>query len=150
MMDFRAEESGCGSDAPCGLGTFQNISVEDYREHKMHGEHYEITQENADIINNARKAGGRISPSAQRGTRVIETVAKGDGTMVAQKGVTCVLWTSYHYKVADGLLTNFHWPKSSLILLVAAFTAGKTHSPLSLCGGHKLHLFSHGDGMLIL
>lgn len=135
-----------------GPGTFQNISVEDFREHKMHGEHYEITEENAEIINSARRAGGRIVPIGTTSTRVIETVAKDDGTICAQKGVTyAFFYPGYHYKIADGLLTNFHWPKSSLILLVAAFYGREnTLAAYHYAVEHKLHLFSYGDGMLIL
>lgn len=135
-----------------GPGTFQNISEEDFREHKMHGEHYELTQENADIINNARKAGGRIVPIGTTSTRVIETIAAEDGTLKAETGVThAFFYPGYRYKITDGLLTNFHWPKSSLILLVAAFYGREnTLAAYKYAVEHQLHLFSYGDGMLIL
>ena len=135
-----------------GPGTFQNISEEDFRLHKMHGEHYELTEENAQIINSARKAGGRIVPVGTTSTRVIETIAKDDGTLVPQKGIThAFFYPGSRYKIADGLLTNFHWPKSSLILLVAAFYGReKTLEAYRYAVEHGLHLFSYGDGMLIL
>ena len=135
-----------------GPGTFQNISVEDFTQHKMHGEHYELTQENADIINNARKAGGRIVPIGTTSTRVIETIAAEDGTLKAETGVThAFFYPGYRYKITDGLLTNFHWPKSSLILLVAAFYGREnTLAAYKYAVEHQLHLFSYGDGMLIL
>lgn len=135
-----------------GPGTFQNISEEDFRKHKMHGEHYELTAENAEIINAARKAGGRIVPIGTTSTRVIETIARDDGTLVPQTGVThAFFYPGYRYKVADGLLTNFHWPKSSLILLVSAFYGREnTLAAYRYAVENRLHLFSYGDGMLIL
>ena len=135
-----------------GPGTFQNIATENFREHKMHGEHYELTQENADIINGARQNGGRIVPIGTTSTRVIETIAQEDGTLSAQTGVThAFFYPGYRYKIADGLLTNFHWPKSSLILLVAAFYGREnTLAAYKYAVEHRLHLFSYGDGMLIL
>lgn len=135
-----------------GPGTFQNIAEDDYRLHKMHGEHYELTQENAEKINAAKRNGGRIVPIGTTSTRVIETIAKDDGTLEAQSGVThAFFYPGYRYKIADGLLTNFHWPKSSLILLVAAFYGReKTLAAYRYAVEHRLHLFSYGDGMLIL
>ena len=135
-----------------GPGTFQNISEEDFRKHKMHGEHYELTQENADIINQAKKNGGRIVPIGTTSTRVIETIADENGFLVPQTGVThAFFYPGYRYKIVDGLLTNFHWPKSSLILLVAAFYGREnTLAAYRYAVEHQLHLFSYGDGMLIL
>lgn len=135
-----------------GPGTFQNISEEDFRNHQMHGEHYELTEENAELINESRKAGGRIVPIGTTSTRVIETVAAEDGTLKAQTGVThAFFYPGYRYKIANGILTNFHWPKSSLILLVAAFYGReKTLAAYHYAVEHGLHLFSYGDGMLIL
>lgn len=135
-----------------GPGTFQNISEEDFRNHQMHGEHYELTEENAELINESRRAGGRIVPIGTTSTRVIETVAAEDGTLKAQTGVThAFFYPGYRYKIANGILTNFHWPKSSLILLVAAFYGReKTLAAYHYAVEHGLHLFSYGDGMLIL
>ncbi len=135
-----------------GPGTFQNISEEDFRNHQMHGEHYELTEENAELINESRKAGGRIVPIGTTSTRVIETVAAEDGTLKAQTGIThAFFYPGYRYKIANGILTNFHWPKSSLILLVAAFYGReKTLAAYHYAVEHGLHLFSYGDGMLIL
>lgn len=135
-----------------GPGTFQNISEEDFRKHKMHGEHYVLTGENAEIINSAKRNGGRIVPIGTTSTRVIETVADDNGILREQSGVThAFFFPGYRYKVTDGLLTNFHWPKSSLILLVAAFYGReRTLAAYKYAVEHKLHLFSYGDGMLIL
>ena len=135
-----------------GPGTFQNISVEDFTQHKMHGEHYELTQENADIINAAKAAGGRIVTVGTTSTRVVETIADENGTVQAQKGVThAFFYPGYRYKIVDGLMTNFHWPKSSLILLVSAFYGREnTLAAYKMAVENRMKLFSYGDGMLIL
>lgn len=135
-----------------GPGTFQNIAVEDFREHKMHAERFCLTAENAAIINEARKNGGRIVPVGTTSTRVLETVALDDGTLEAREGVTrAFIYPGYRYKVVDGLLTNFHWPKSSLILLVAAlYGRENTLAAYKQAVENKMKLFSYGDGMLIL
>lgn len=135
-----------------GPGTFQNISVEDFRQHKMHGEHYELTKENADIINKAKREGGRIVTVGTTSTRVVETIADANGFLKPQKGVTyAFFYPGYKYKLIDGLLTNFHWPKSSLILLVSAFYGREnTLEAYKMAVENKLKLFSYGDGMLIL
>ncbi|MDR1759654.1 MAG: tRNA preQ1(34) S-adenosylmethionine ribosyltransferase-isomerase QueA [Fibrobacter sp.] len=135
-----------------GLGTFQNISAEDYRKHQMHGEHYEITEENAQMINRAKQNGGRIISVGTTCTRVLESVAADNGFLTAQTGVTrAFIYPGYRFKVIDGLLTNFHWPKSSLILLVSAFYGKEqTLEAYRFAVENKLKLFSYGDGMLIL
>lgn len=135
-----------------GPGTFQNISVEDFREHKMHGEFYELTEENARIINGVKEAGGRIITVGTTSTRVLETIATGIGKVEAQKGIThAFIYPGYEYKIVDGLLTNFHWPKSSLILLVAAlFGKENTLAAYAQAVENEMKLFSYGDGMLIL
>lgn len=135
-----------------GPGTFQNISVEDFTQHKMHGEHYELTKENADIINKAKREGGRIVTVGTTSTRVIETIADANGFLKPQKGITyAFFYPGYKYKIIDGLLTNFHWPKSSLILLVSAFYGREnTLTAYKMAVENKLKLFSYGDGMLIL
>ncbi len=135
-----------------GPGTFQNISAEDFTQHKMHGEHYELTEENARIINNAKADGGRIITVGTTSTRVVETIADENGILRAETGVThAFFYPGYRYKVIDGLLTNFHWPKSSLILLVSAFYGREnTLEAYRLAVENKMKLFSYGDGMLIL
>ena len=135
-----------------GPGTFQNISVEDFTQHKMHGEHYELTEENARIINEAKASGGRIVTVGTTSTRVVETIADDNGIVRAQSGVThAFFYPGYRYKIVDGLMTNFHWPKSSLILLVSAFYGREnTLAAYRMAVENKLKLFSYGDGMLIL
>lgn len=135
-----------------GPGTFQNISVEDFTQHKMHGEHYELTEENARIINEVKAAGGRVVTVGTTSTRVVETIADDNGVVRAQSGVThAFFYPGYRYKIVDGLLTNFHWPKSSLILLVSAFYGREnTLAAYKIAVENRLKLFSYGDGMLIL
>lgn len=135
-----------------GPGTFQNISVEDFTQHKMHGEHYELTKENAEIVNKAKREGGRIVTVGTTSTRVVETIADANGIVRAQSGVThAFFYPGYRYKIVDGLLTNFHWPKSSLILLVSAFYGREnTLAAYKMAVENKMKLFSYGDGMLIL
>ena len=118
----------------------------------MHGEHYELTKENADIINKAKRDGGRIVTVGTTSTRVVETIADANGFLKPQKGVTyAFFYPGYKYKLIDGLLTNFHWPKSSLILLVSAFYGREnTLAAYKMAVENKMKLFSYGDGMLIL
>ena len=135
-----------------GPGTFQNISVENFTEHKMHGERYILTEENAEKINQAKRSGGRIVTVGTTSTRVLETIADENGLLSAQEGIThAFIYPGYRYKIVDGLLTNFHWPKSSLILLVSAFYGREnTLAAYAQAVANKMKLFSYGDGMLIL
>jgi S-adenosylmethionine:tRNA ribosyltransferase-isomerase len=111
----------------------------------MHGEHYDLTRENADIINNARAQGGRIITVGTTSTRVLETIAAEDGSLIAQSGVThAFIYPGYRYKIVDGLLTNFHWPKSSLILLVSAlYGRENTLEAYAYAVSQKMKLFSY-------
>jgi S-adenosylmethionine:tRNA ribosyltransferase-isomerase len=135
-----------------GPGTFQNIQTDDFREHKMHGERYVLSQEAAATIGEAKRMGGRVICVGTTSTRVLESVAREDGSLEAQEGVThAFIYPGYRFKVVDGLLTNFHWPRSSLILLVSAFLGrDRTLEAYQFAVNHQLKLFSYGDGMLIL
>lgn len=135
-----------------GPGTFQNIQADDFREHKMHGERFVLSEVAATMINTCRRNGGRVICVGTTSSRVLETVATPDGVLCAQEGVThAFIYPGYSWKVVDGLLTNFHWPKSSLILLVSAFLGkDRTLEAYRYAVAHKLSLFSYGDGMLIL
>jgi S-adenosylmethionine:tRNA ribosyltransferase-isomerase len=135
-----------------GPGTFQNIQAEDFREHKMHGERFDLCEEAAQTINACRKKGGRVICVGTTSTRVLETVADDQGVLCAKSGVThAFIYPGYRWKTVNGLLTNFHWPKSSLILLVSAFL-GKERTMVAyrFAVESRLGLFSYGDGMLIL
>lgn len=135
-----------------GPGTFQNISVEDFTKHQMHGERYILTEENAEKINKAKASNGRIITVGTTSTRVLETIADDSGILRACEGTThAFIYPGYRYKIVDGLLTNFHWPKSSLILLVSAFYGREnTLAAYAEAVEQKMKLFSYGDGMLIL
>ena len=102
-----------------GLGTFRPVSVENVEEHVMHTEHYEVSQEAADIINETRKSGGRIIAVGTTSVRTLETVAEDNGTMKAEIGDTSIfIYPGYKFKVTDSIITNFHLPESTLLMLV--------------------------------
>ena len=135
-----------------GPGTFQNIAVENFTEPQMHGERYILTEENAKKINQAKSNGGRIITVGTTSTRVLETIADENGNLSAQEGIThAFIYPGYRYKIVDGLITNFHWPKSSLILLVSAFYGREnTLNAYNEAVKAKMKLFSYGDGMFII
>ena len=99
-----------------GLGTFRPVSVENVEEHVMHTEHYEVSQEAADIINETRKSGGRIIAVGTTSVRTLETVAEDNGTMKAEIGDTSIfIYPGYKFKVTDSIITNFHLPESDIV-----------------------------------
>jgi S-adenosylmethionine:tRNA ribosyltransferase-isomerase len=133
-----------------GPGTFENIKEsEDFRKHKMHSEEYELNEQNANLINECKKNGGRIICIGTTSARVLETVAY---PLQAAKGATNLfIYPGFKFKIVDALLTNFHWPKSSLILLVAAFYGREnTLNAYKHAVENSMKLFSYGDGMLII
>jgi len=135
-----------------GPGTFQNIQAQDFREHQMHGERFILDQLTADVINQTKAKGGRVISVGTTSTRVLETVADANGYLSAREGIThAFIYPGYQWKVIDGLITNFHWPRSSLILLVSALIGrDRTLEAYRFAVEHKLSLFSYGDGMFIL
>ncbi|MCL2101492.1 MAG: S-adenosylmethionine:tRNA ribosyltransferase-isomerase, partial [Fibromonadales bacterium] len=135
-----------------GPGTFENIKEsEDYRKHKIHSEEYELSEQNANMINKAKKNGGRIICIGTTSTRVLETLANEDGFVKPAKGITDIfIYPGFKFKITDALLTNFHWPKSSLILLVSAFYGREnTLNAYKFAVENSMKLFSYGDGMLV-
>jgi S-adenosylmethionine:tRNA ribosyltransferase-isomerase len=136
-----------------GPGTFENVKEsEDFRKHKMHSEDYELSEENAEIINECKKNGGRIICVGTTSVRVLETLGSESGYVKAGKGATDIfIYPGFKFKIANALLTNFHWPKSSLILLVSAFYGREnTLKAYEYAVQNQMKLFSYGDGMLIL
>ena len=134
-----------------GLGTFRPVSVENVEEHVMHTEHYEVSQEAADIINETRKSGGRIIAVGTTSVRTLETVAEDNGTMKAEIGDTSIfIYPGYKFKVTDSIITNFHLPESTLLMLVSAF-AGKENifEAYEQAVKEKYRVFSFGDAMLL-
>ncbi len=134
-----------------GLGTFRPVKVDDVRQHEMHTEWYRVTQETADLINNTKKNGGRIIAVGTTSVRTLETVADEDGHMKAQEGDTSIfIYPGYKWKIVDGLITNFHLPESTLIMLVSAL-AGREHvlAAYEEAVKEKYRFFSFGDAMYI-
>ena len=134
-----------------GLSTFRPVSVENVEEHVMHTEHYEVSQEAADIINETRKSGGRIIAVGTTSVRTLETVAEDNGTMKAEIGDTSIfIYPGYKFKVTDSIITNFHLPESTLLMLVSAF-AGKENifEAYEQAVKEKYRFFSFGDAMLL-
>jgi len=132
-----------------GPGTFENIKeTEDFRKHNMHSEEYEITQAAANTINES----DRVICIGTTSARVLESVANEDGSVKEGKGTTDIfIYPGFKFKATDALLTNFHWPKSSLILLVSAFYGREnTLSAYKFAVENSMKLFSYGDGMLII
>lgn len=135
-----------------GLGTFRPVKVDDVTSHVMHTEWYEITQENAEIINKAKRENRRIIAVGTTSVRTLETVADENGFVKAQKGDTNIfIYPPYKFKCVNGLITNFHLPESTLIMLVSAFTSkDETLGLYNYAVKEKYRFFSFGDSMLIL
>ena len=134
-----------------GLGTFRPVKAKYVEEHKMHSEHYEVSEEAAETINRCRESGHRVFAVGTTVVRVLETVGKG-GEIVAGKGSTDLfIYPGYQFKAVDCLITNFHLPKSTLLMLVSAF-AGKQFvmEAYQEAIKHRYRFFSFGDAMLIL
>ena len=110
-----------------GLGTFRPVKVENVDEHHMHSEYYQIEEEQAQLINKTRKAGGRIIAVGTTSCRTLESAADSQGVIRAGGGWTDIfIYPGYDFRVIDGLITNFHLPESTLLMLVSAF-AGREH-----------------------
>lgn len=136
-----------------GLGTFRPVSVEDILEHDMHAEFYQITKGTAELLNHVRESGGRIITVGTTSTRTLETVAnKFDGKFEEDSGWTDIfIYPGYEFKAIDGLITNFHLPKSTLIMLVSAFASKEfVMEAYNEAVEEKYRFFSFGDAMLIL
>lgn len=134
-----------------GLGTFRPVKVEKVEDHYMHYEKYEITAETCDIINNARKNGGRVVSVGTTSTRVLESVADDNGHLEPKKDSTGIfIYPGYRFKIVDCLITNFHLPESTLIMLVSAF-AGYDHvmNAYKTAVNEKYRFFSFGDAMFL-
>lgn len=135
-----------------GLGTFRPVKVEDVNSHKMHSEYYMLDAENAAIINETKSNGGRVISVGTTSTRTLETIADSNGRVCEQNGWTDIfIYPGYEFKVVDGLITNFHLPESTLIMLVSAFTTKEaTLNAYEIAVQEKYRFFSFGDAMLIL
>lgn len=135
-----------------GLGTFRPVSVDSIEDHDMHSEFYSVTEEAATVIERVKQAGGKIISVGTTSTRTLETVAsKNDGKIVASQGWTNIfIYPGYEYKAIDGLITNFHLPKSTLVMLVSALASKETiMNAYEQAVKEKYRFFSFGDAMFI-
>ena len=134
-----------------GLGTFRPVKVDDVTKHKMHSEHYEMPQETADLINETKRAGKRVIAVGTTSCRTLESVA-AQGEIKACDGFTDIfIYPGFEFKVLDGLITNFHLPESTLIMLVSAFYGyEKTMKAYETAVKERYRFFSFGDSMIIL
>lgn len=135
-----------------GLGTFRPVKVDDVNNHHMHTEWYEVNAEAADIINETKRNGGRVICVGTTSCRTIESVADENGYMKAKTGETDIfIYPGYKFKVMDGLITNFHLPESTLVMLVSAF-AGKENvlSAYETAVKERYRFFSFGDAMILI
>ena len=135
-----------------GLGTFRPVKVEDVTKHKMHSEHYEIPEETARLINETKKKGGRVIAIGTTSCRTLESVASQYGGIKPCEGFTDIfIYPGYEFKVLDGLVTNFHLPESTLIMLVSAFAGyDNIMNAYRTAVKERYRFFSFGDCMAIL
>lgn len=134
-----------------GLGTFRPVKVESIDEHIMHSEYYELDKENAKIINDTKKRGNRVIAVGTTSTRTLETIGNENGEVSAQSGWTNIfIFPGYKFNIVDALITNFHLPESTLIMLVSAL-AGKENimNAYKKAVEEKYRFFSFGDSMFI-
>ena len=136
-----------------GLGTFRPVSAEDIDEHEMHSEFYQMTEETAQLLNEVKQSGGRIISVGTTSTRTLETIASAyDGNFRQESGWTNIfIYPGYEFKAIDGLITNFHLPKSTLIMLVSSL-AGRENviNAYNIAVKERYRFFSFGDAMLII
>ncbi len=135
-----------------GLGTFRPVKTKNIEDHEMHSEYYEINKETVDIINNARKSGNKIVCVGTTSVRVLESVADNNGNLKECSGWTDIfIYPEYKFKIVDAIITNFHLPKSTLLMLVAAFAGEeKTLHVYKEAVKDNYRFFSFGDAMLII
>ncbi len=134
-----------------GLGTFRPVKVEEITEHKMHSEYYTVSEEAAEKINACRARGGRVICCGTTSVRTVETVADENGHMRAASGNTDIfIYPGYRFKATDAIITNFHLPKSTLLMLISAF-AGREDvlRAYNEAVGERYRFFSFGDAMFL-
>ncbi len=151
----RIEDSGVGIGyvtLHVGLGTFRPVKAENIEDHHMHSEHYYLPAETADLINRTKANGGRVFAVGTTCTRTLESVATYKGKIVGDEGWTSIfIYPGYEFKCIDCLITNFHLPESTLIMLVSAFSGYEnTMNAYKTAVDMRYRFFSFGDAMLIL
>jgi S-adenosylmethionine:tRNA ribosyltransferase-isomerase len=135
-----------------GLGTFRPVKVENILEHTMHSEYFDVSSETAEIINSTKAGGGRVICVGTTSTRTVESIAEADGTIKPCSGWTDIfIYPGYTFKVIDALITNFHLPESTLVMLVSAL-AGRENvlNAYNEAVKERYRFFSFGDAMLII
>lgn len=134
-----------------GLGTFRPVKVDDVTTHKMHSEHFEVPKETADLIRKTKENGKRVIAVGTTSCRTLESVAQKHGEVVSCDGWTDIfIYPGFEFKVLDGLITNFHLPESTLIMLVSAFAGyEETMEVYKTAVEEKYRFFSFGDSMFI-
>ena len=135
-----------------GIGTFRPVKCENIEEHRMHFEEYWIDEETADLINKTKASGGKIFSVGTTSTRTLESAASEDGTIKAGHGNTDIfIYPGFKFRVIDSQITNFHLPKSTLLMLVSAFyDREKILEAYKLAVKERYRFFSYGDAMLLL
>ncbi|CCQ94012.1 S-adenosylmethionine tRNA ribosyltransferase-isomerase [[Clostridium] ultunense Esp] len=134
-----------------GLGTFRPVKVENIEEHHMHSEYYEVSHKAAHMINRAKRDGGRVIAVGTTTTRTLETIGSLEGMIIPKKGWTDIfIYPGYKFKIIDGLITNFHLPESTLLMLVSAL-AGRNNilKAYRYAIENRYRFFSFGDAMFI-
>ena len=135
-----------------GIGTFRPVKAENIEDHEMHSEHYWISKDTAEIISNAKKNGGRVIAVGTTSCRTLESASDVDGNLTECSDATNIfIYPGYKFKCIDGLITNFHLPESTLIMLVSAF-AGRENvlNAYNNAIEEQYRFFSFGDSMIII
>lgn len=135
-----------------GLGTFRPVKVDDVTKHKMHSEHYEVPEETAELIKKTKQNGKRVIAVGTTSCRTLESVAAEHGEVIPCEGYTEIfIYPGFEFKVLDGLITNFHLPESTLIMLVSAFAGyDNIMNAYKTAVDERYRFFSFGDAMAIL
>ncbi len=136
-----------------GLGTFRPVKADEITDHKMHSEHYALSEQTAELINRTRRNGGRVFAVGTTSCRTLESIGIGeDGLIHPADGWTDIfIYPGYTFRVLDGLITNFHLPESTLIMLVSAFAGYETTmDTYRYAVEERYRFFSFGDSMMIL
>ncbi|MDD3852815.1 MAG: tRNA preQ1(34) S-adenosylmethionine ribosyltransferase-isomerase QueA [Syntrophomonadaceae bacterium] len=135
-----------------GLGTFRPVSSEDIRQHTMHGEYYEVDEQTVDQLKQTRASGHRIIAVGTTVVRTLETIYNSNSGFLSGSGETCkYIYPGYEFGAIDGIITNFHLPGSSLLMLVAAFAGLElTSTAYNMAVQQHYRFFSYGDAMLII
>ncbi len=142
----------CSITLHVGLGTFRPVKAENIEDHQMHAEYCEISEETAETINKTRMSGGRIIAVGTTSCRTLESRAEADGTIKPYSGFTnCFIYPGYQFKCIDGLITNFHLPESTLIMLVSALCGRENIlNAYKIAIENDYRFFSFGDASIIL